>query len=730
MLGWLCGTATLFAAESPARSRWLTAAAITDATLPEQVSFARDVAPVLTKAGCNSGACHGSFQGRGGLQLSLLGYDPVVDYDALMKAGRGRRVNPSAPEASLLLRKALGQMPHGGGSRWEAGSPAQQIVLRYLQQGLQPPSGAEPTLRRLQVTHTSVQLAPGSHHALRASAEWSDGVVRDVTGWCLFDARERLIAEVSPDGVITAQGPGLTAVTVRFAGHVAAVTVEVPLGQSAEIADFTPVNFIDEEASRAWRRLGVTPAPRASDAEFLRRVYLDVIGTLPTPAEIRSFLQSTAPDKRSQIIGALLQRPEYVDHWSLRWGDLLRVHRRYVGDKGLASFSGWLRQSIRENKPIDVLTRELLTAQGNVFTSGPVAYYFTDEKPEDLAETTAQVFLGVRLQCARCHHHPNETWSQQDYYGLAAFFTRLEKKDTGDEGRFGGFRSIRPVPRDVPARALATPAAPSLLGAAPDLAATPDWRTALAAWITSRDNPYFARSFANRYWGWLIGRGLVEPVDDLRATNPPSHPELLDRLAREFIEHGYDGRHLVRLICESATYQRASELTPTRDGDGRLLTHRVPRRLPAEVLLDAVNQACGTREAFAGQPTGTRAIALPDPTIASTFLNTFGRPLRNSPCECARGGLPDLSQTLHLLNSAALHDKVSGAESRPALLLREKATDAERLEELYLATLSRLPTAEEAATVQTLLADSPTPAEGWQDLLWALLNSAEFTFQH
>ncbi len=694
------------------------------------VSFSRDIQPLLTKAGCNAGKCHGSFQGRGGLTLSLLGYDAQRDYEALFLAGRSRRVMPAAPDSSLILLKATGSIPHGGGRRLEPGSSAHRLLVQYLSEGCRPPDASDAELISIQVGQSLLEMQPAEQFTLTVTAHWSDGVSRDVTGWTLFDAREESLVSVTADGIVTAHQSGLSSITARFAGQVAAVSVVVRDGAGISLAGFNAANFIDQQAADMWQRAGVQPAVRCSDAEFLRRVSIDLIGTLPTPDEVRGFVADADLGKRNRVVEELLARPEFVDHWALRYSDLFRVHRRYVGDKGITSFGGWVRESIRENRPLDDMARDLLTAQGNLFSSGPVAYYFVDTKPEDLAETTAQVFLGVRLQCARCHHHPLEVWSQQDYYGIAAFFTRLETKDSGDEGRYGGFRGIRPVSHEVDSRRLTVAAAPALLGEEVSTEGVADVRVLLADWMTSPENPYFARNWANRYWAWLIGRGLVDPVDDLRATNPASHPELLDTLAQELIAHDFDPRHLIRLICASEVYQLASEIEPVRDIDGRLLTHRVPRRLPAEVYLDAINQACEVEESFPGIPTGTRAISLPDPSITSIFLTSFGRPLRNSPCECARVNAPDLTQTLHLLNSPELHDKVVSAEGRVAHWFANGGDRDGMIEELYLATLSRLPSDDEKQLVRELVAEAPTETDGCQDLLWALVNSAEFGFQH
>lgn len=713
-----------------------------DPSTRRPVDFTRDILPALTKAGCNAGACHGSFQGRGGFQLSLLGFDAKFDYDVLAKASRGRRLNPGIPGKSLLLLKPTGGVPHGGGRRIKPDSEVAMLLQEWIASGMPGPQPDDLKGLKLSVEPKELVIPPQREEdataantaatvGLRVTATFGDGSSRDVTSWASYDVREKLIADVTRTGVVTAHRPGKTAVQVKYLGQVAAVGVSVPYAASPDF-EFPPQNYIDELATVEWKRIHAQPAPLADDVTFLRRVYLDLIGTLPTVEEVRKFLADTNPAKRSLVIDELLARPEYVDYWSLRWGDLLRAHRRYLGDKGLASFSGWIRQAVRENKPLDKMTRELLTAQGNLFTNGPVAYYFIDEKVEELAETTSQVFLGVRMQCTRCHHHPNEVWSQDDYYGLAGFFSRLETKDSGAAGaRFGGPKSLRPSAKENSNRKPLIAAAPRLFGdAVQPTDAASDPRQQLADWITKPDNPFFARNFVNRYWAALMGRGLVEPVDDLRGTNPASMPALFDALAKDFTEHHYDTKHLLRTICNSRVYQLAAELNPQRDLDGQLFTHRVPRRLSAEVLLDAINQVTGATEAFAGQPPGTRAIALPDPTIVSHFLATFGRPLRNNPCECARGFAPDLSQVLHLANSPELHAKIVSPTSRLATGLKAGRTDDEMTDELYLSALGRPPTDGERQAVKESLAEGASREEAWQDVLWALINSSEFVFNH
>lgn len=709
-----------------------------DAAPTRSLQFERDITPVLTKAGCNAGACHGSFQGRGGFSLSLLGFDPQADFEAMFLAGRGRRVSRFATEESLILQKAIGRVPHGGGARFAVNSESYRLLRDFIRDGSAPraiDAASQPRdakIDALILEADSLVLASGDKASLKVKARWDDGETREVTRWSLFDSRDSMTVEVSSNGKLSALRSGKSPVTVRFLGQVATVDVTVPYEGGGSLTGFSESNFIDRLAAQEWKRVGVTPAPLSSDAEFVRRVSLDLIGTLPGPEEVRAFLESTAKDKRARLIDSLLDRPEYVDYWSLKWSDLLRAHRRYVGDKGLETFRGWIRRSVRENRPVDEMTRELLTSQGDLFNSGPVSYFFIDAKPEELAETTAQVFLGVRLQCARCHHHPLEVWGQDDYYGLAAFFTRLKFKDAGKIGtRFGGPKSVRATRTPDANRKLQRPSEPRLLGGEAITGENiPDIRRPLAEWIASKENPFFARNFVNRYWAWLTGRGLVEPVDDLRATNPASIPALLDALTEDFVTHDFDVRHLLRTICNSRVYQLASNLNPQRDRDGALFTHRVPRRMQAEVLLDAVNQFAGTKETFNGQPPGTRAIALPDPTIGSYFLTTFGRPLRNSACDCARGSKPDLAQTLHLINGYAINAKIADQNGRLKRLLKADLNDADRIEVLYLASLSRKPTDEEREIVLSLLTEAPSREEAWQDVMWTLLNCSEFSFNH
>ncbi len=694
------------------------------------IDFIRDVAPVLSKAGCTGGGCHGSFQGRGGFRLSLFGFDTRFDREAIVKLARGRRISTAAPEMSLLLRKPLAAVPHGGGKRFNRDDANHRVLRDWIAAGAPAPADPELKVVRIYSEPENVVLRPGQEAKLKITAQWSDGLMQDVSHLALMETRDESRAEISPDGNVKALRSGRTAVTVTFMGQVAAVTVTIPYEPAGRPDNFTPHNYIDELALAEWKTLGLRPAELCDDTTFIRRAFIDLIGTLPTAVEVQSFVASTDDGKRAKLIDDLLEREEYVDHWSHKWADLLRVHRRYVGDKGMWSFWGWVRRIVRENWPVDRIARELVTARGSLFTNGATAYYFVDTKPEDLAETTSQLFLGVRLQCARCHHHPYEVWSEQDYYGLAGFFTRLELKDNKDNASFGGTKLLRPIQKVNRLRRARITAPPRLFGTEVDADSLEDVRTALADWITREDNPFFTRNFVNRYWSYLMGRGLVEPVDDLRATNPPSHPELFEALNADFVKHGLDTKHLIRTICNSRVYQLAAEVAPARDQDGMFYTHRRFSRLPAAVMLDAVNQVCGTHESFAGMPVGTRAQQLPDPKVPSYFLDAFGRSVRSSPCECATNSAPDLAQALHFINSTNLNAKITSSKGRLAALLKSKQPDAEVIDALYLSAFGRPARGQEKLTAISLVTAAESRQIGYEDLLWTLLNSTEFVFNH
>lgn len=703
---------------------------------PTKVSFLKDVEPILTHAGCNQGACHGSQFGKGGFKLSLAGYDADLDYASIVKQAKGRRIAIADPTQSLLLRKPTMAVPHAGGLRLTWDSADYRTLVTWLQQGAPGPDPHDPSVVGLRVQPVQRTLKPGEKTALKVWAEYSDRTVREVTAHTRINTLNDSVALVTPEGEVTATGCGATAIMLRYEGRVGVTRIVVPYRTQTPALNWKPNTFVDILVANRWRELGLEPSPLCSDTEFLRRASLDILGTLPTPAEIRSFLADTDPDKRTKCIDRLLDRPEYADYWGLKWGDLLRSSRTTLGEKPMWSFTNWIRQSLRENRGYDRFVQDLLTAQGSAFSDGPTNYYRVAQSPQELAETTAQIFLGIRLQCARCHHHPFEKWSQQDYYQFAAFFARVGSK----EGRDYGPGTVEPIVRLLPAgevthpktggRMLPTPLAldngPRLTAVASDPDAAGDRRLALAAWLTRPDNPLFAQSVVNRYWSYFLGRGIVDPVDDMRVTNPPSNPELLDALAKDFVAHGYDLKHLIRSICTSRVYQLSSRRTERNRRDEIFYSHFIARRQPAEVLLDSVDSVTGAAEKFPGLPLTTRAIQLPDPGIANLFLDTFGRPPRTSACECERSAEPSLTQSLLLLNSDSVNRKVAQPGGRIDQLLTAGKSNREIVEELYLAALSRLPQQRETETALHAFAATSDRKQAAQDLLWALLNLKEF----
>ena len=696
---------------------------------PRVVSFRHEVMPILTKLGCNQGACHGGQHGKGGFRLSLLGFEPALDHTQIVKSAEGRRVTPFAPEESLLLLKPTLALAHGGGKRLEPESPEYDLIRLWLEQGAPEPADADPSVTSVAVFPDRRVMESGDAQRLVAVATLSDGTQRDVTARAKFDALNEAVAKVDAAGLTKAVGQGESNVLVRYQGHAALARVTVPFGQRSFA--FPAKNVIDEKAAAKWRSLGLAPSPPCTDGEFLRRAMLDCIGTTPTPDEVEAFTNDADPEKRTKLVDRLLDRPEYVDFWTLKWGDILRVNGEKLGKQGMLAFNLWLRSAFRENAPVDRMVKELVTAQGSIFTNGPANFFRVATGPDDLAETTAQVFMGVRLQCAKCHHHPFEAYGQDDYYGLAAYFARVRSKGSQEFGLFGGEQVVFVAKAgDVFQPRTGKKMAPRPLNAEP--ADDPvDRRRALARWLTDGSNPWLARNVVNRYWGYLMGKGLVNPIDDLRVTNPPSNPELLDALAAEFVKGGFDLKKLLRLILTSNVYQLSAFPTPDNRLDTTFFTHYTLKRLTAEQLLDAVNFATGTTEKFPLQPAGTRAISLPDTTYPSYFLDTFGRPQRVQACECERSGDPTLGQALNLMNGDLVNRKVAQPGGRLARLLRDpKLTDETLVRALYAVTFGREPTAPEVDAARGLIAEAPGRAVGAQDLFWGLLNSKEFLFNH
>jgi hypothetical protein len=713
------------------------------------VSFNNEVEPILTRYGCNQGSCHGAQYGKGGYKLSLAGFDPDLDYMNTVRQAKGRRISLAEPDRSLLLLKPALLVPHGGGRRLERGTPDYQVLRQWLRDGTPGPIAKEPQVAKIAVVPTERILPKvGEKQRLIVRATYTDGTSRDVTDQTRLNTLNDAIASCTPEGLVTSIGKGQTAIMVRYGGQATVATMIVPFmpvkAQNAvsSIAGLTGSARIDALVTRKQRAIGLIPSPICDDRTFLRRVSFDLTGTPPTSERIKTFLADHSSDKREKLVDELLASPEYADFWTLKWGDLLRSNRQNLGDKGMWSFTNWIHTQFEQNSPIDRFVHELITAQGSTFTTGPSNYYRVANNPQDLAETTSQLFLGVRLQCTRCHHHPFEKWSQTDYYQFAAFFARVGLKGSTDFGVFGNENVVKVQdggevghPK-TGARMYPTPLGVTLAnlpdGKLPDPDLAGDRRLALADWLTAGDNRLFARNIANRYWGYLFTRGIVNPIDDQRVTNPPTNPELLDALADELVGGKFDLKHLLRVLCTTQTYQRSSEATKQNYKDDTFFTHYLPKRLGAESMLDALDFACGTREKFNQLPLGTRAIQLPDPQVNSDFLDTFGRPQRVIACECERTSEPNLSQTLKLMNGDKLNGKVTDSNGRLAKMINAKATNDAILNDLYVATLGRPPRQAERRLVMTALAfTSPNDRKSvFEDVLVTLLNSKEFLFNH
>ena len=690
------------------------------------VHFAIDVVPILSKLGCNSGGCHGRASGQNGFKLSVFGFDPVGDYDAIVKQARGRRVFPSSPARSLILAKPSGGVPHGGGVRLAKDSLDYELLAQWLDQGM--PVGDEKAARLvgLRVSPPERELAAGGQQQILATAVYSDGSLRDVSSAALYSGNAPHVAEVDAQGLIRCgQAPGEAAITVNYMGQVAAVQIQSPrAGGPIPYPELPVQNEVDSLVWAKLRKMGLVPSDLADDATFLRRSTLDCLGTLPTPAEVRTFLADASADKRTKWIDQLLARDEYADYWTLKWADILLVDREKLGDRGAFELHRWLRDQFAANRPYDEWVRELITAAGDSGKSGPVNFYRAADTPDALARTVSQAFLGVRVECAQCHHHPFEKWSQEDYYSLAGFFNGIERKPLTKDRVLvfhAGYREM-PIPDSnlkVAARGLDAPVSPRL--------AAVDPRVVLAEWMTAPENSWFARLAANRLWKHYLGRGLVEAEDDLRSTNPPTNPPLLDFLARRLVESKFDLKAVMRLIMNSRTYQLSSEPNANNREDEQNFSSYYVKRLPAEPLLDAISAVTEVAEPFAGRPLGTRAIALWDNRLPSYFLEIFGRPERTSPCECARSSDPTMAQTLHLMNAPEVEAKVAHPAGRVARLVDSGASEATIVEELCLAAIGRYATPRHKATARKLFASSP-PREAAQDFLWTLLNSYDFLF--
>ena len=709
-----------------------------------RVNFPNEIVPIFTKSGCNSGGCHGKASGQNGFRLSLFGFEPQEDFEFLVIEGRGRRLFPAAPERSLLLLKATGSVPHGGGLRVERNSPAYDLLSRWIRQGMPYGEPNDAGVVGIQVLPAHRLMSRRQEQQLLVTATYSDGSSKDVTRLCQYESNQKELAEVSPSGLVrVGEQAGQSAVMVRFQDQVAVFRVTVPYGGRLTEGP-PPESFIDRWVLSKLRTLELPPSEPCDDATFLRRTSIDITGRLPTPAQARKFLADPDPDKRRKWVDRLLASPDYADYFANKWSAILRNKRRDErSTRGNFLFHAWIRRNLLENKPYHRWMREIVTATGEIGRNPAVTWFREVNSIEDQVQDAAQIFLGVRLQCARCHHHPYEQWSQQDYYGFAAFFSRLARKpgtQAGEEVLFhdrGTAAAVNPKTK--------LPVMPTGLGtSAFDISPEQDPRQVLADWMADKDNPFFARMLVNRYWKHFMGRGLVEPEDDMRGTNPATNPDLLDALAGHFVQSGFDLKELIRTICQSGTYQRSSHPNDQNADDSQNFSRYYPKRLTAEVLLDAIDQVTDVRSEFPGQPSGTRAVQLPDDSFNadSYFLTLFGRPNNASASESERTHDANLAQSLHLLNSPKIHEKVSDPRGRAVRLANDSSlTDEERIRELYLWTLSRLPEEPEMEFALGYIrkrthgsdaaAASPSRLEAaYQDTLWALLNTKEFLFNH
>lgn len=771
-------------------------AEVTKLAVVKPVSFVNDVIPVLTRAGCNMGTCHGAAVGKNGFKLSLRGFAPELDFVALTRQYQGRRVNVLNPDLSLLLRKPLMDLPHLGGKAVRRGTPEYDILTRWIAAGAPGPDAQDPHVTALRVNPPSRSLTPNARLQLRVQAVFSDGSVRDVTHWTRFASNDENVATVVPDGMVTIDGVGQTAIMVGYQDKVAVARVQVPFPYKIAAATYAKLpraNYIDDKVYAKLAALHLSPSRTTGDLEFIRRVTLDLTGSLPNPGEARAFAADKDSQKRATLVDALMARPAFTDFWAYKWSDLLRVNRGTLKDKGMWAYYSYIHDAVRDNKGWDAMAREVLTAHGNTFLDGPANYFRTALKPEELAENVSQGFLGIRMQCAKCHNHPLEKWTQNEYYGMAQIFARVKYK--ADLGIYvNDEMTVYNVSTgDLIQPRLGRPVPPKPLGG-PTLAldSTRDRRVFFAEWLTRPDNWYFTHSIVNRVWAHFMGRGLVEPVDDMRETNPPSNPELFDALAADFVRHKFDLRHLMRRIVTSRAYQLSSAATPQNAKDDKYSSHFLVRRMTAEELLDALSQVTGRPEDFPGMPAGYRASQLPDTHVKSDFMDILGRPARVITCECERSQEPNMAQALLFINGDVLNRKVTADDGIVDRLVKAGRSDSQILDELYWATCGRPPRAEERASdlsalhkaldaapaavvsvpmpnasISAVSAPStravgvvtPTPASGapktvtpapptnapqpdrkvqqdaarrraFEDMLWVLVNSKEFLFNH
>jgi hypothetical protein len=704
---------------------------VRDLTQHQTVSFVRDVEPILNKVGCTAGICHGAAKGKNGFKLSLRGYDPEFDYARLVHDVSGRRFNRADPARSLMLLKPTAQVPHGGGQRFDTDSSYYKTILEWLSEGVSFGDAKAAQVKELEVIPAEIVMPkPGLSQQMAVIAHYADGATRHVTREASYTSNTPSIAEVTQEGLLTSSRKGEAAVLVRYEGSFVTVNATIlPEKQGFKWVALPQYNYIDEAIDRKLQKVRILPSALSSDAEFLRRASLDLSGLPPTPEQVQAFLNDPAPSrlKRQRAVDRLMARPEFVDHWSLKWGDLLKSNRKFLGEKGLWRYRDWIRESVAENKPYNKFVYELITARGSTYDNPAANYFLTADQPNTEMENTTQLFLGVRFVCAHCHDHPFEQWTNKQYFELSAFFAQV--------GVEAGSRNLEKVVYDknegeIVFPKTGRPAPPRFpYGQVLNVSTNEGRRQLLAAWLTSKDNPYFSKAIVNRMWSYFFGRGIIDPVDDIRSSNPPINPELLDALTQDFIKHNFDMRYLMHTIVNSRTYQLSTRTNEWNADDEMNFSHALPRRLTAEELMDAISIATGSRMIFKEVPSGFLAESLPDSKVGmGGFLDLFGRPQRESPCECERRSEVSLKQALNLINGDTVADSVADPQGRVATLILEGASDRIVVDDLYLAALSRQPTAKEFAQAGAYLRAGSNRAERTQDLLWALINSYAFLF--
>jgi len=706
-----------------------------------EINYMEQIVPLFGKFGCNQVVCHAAQYGKGGFKLSVFGYEPDVDYLQIVRDRHGRRVNFMDPDQSLIVLKPSNSIQHAGNKRWNAGSVEHELMKAWIACGAPAPKATDGKVTKIEVFPKERWGADAIEQQLRVVAHYHDGRQRDVTAWARYDSMDESTVVVNNDGYFRTVGRGQAPVMVRFEGQAEIAMVVVPLTKQANLAEWKSNNYIDELALVKFKELGITPSALCDDSTFIRRAYLDSIGTMPTSEQAATFIDSKDPQKRAKLIDELLgltgdpardiHNNSYAAYWSIKWADLIRSSSSTLGEQGMWAMHNWIKESMRENKPFHQFVGELITAKGSIYRNGPANFYRVANNPLDLSEQTAQLFLGVRLQCAKCHHHPFEKYSQDDYYGFAAYFARVGTKSSLEFGLFGREQVVmvknagevtHPKNRKV--------MAPTPLDGTPEEKESADRRVDLSKWLTGKDNQFLARNIANRYFAYLLGRGLVEPVDDIRATNPASNPALLDRLTKDFSDGGFNVKTLMRVIMNSRLYQLDSQPTKDNLGDSKFYSYYKVKRISAEPLLDAIDLVTGSPTKFKNLPLGTRAIELPDADYPDYFLVTFGKPRRASVCECERVADENLAQALHTLNGETLTAKISDAKGRLAKLTAAKKKPEEIVTDLYLAALARRPTDGELKAAQKWLGESASPQLFYEDLVWSLLNSKQFLFIH